>query len=164
MNDRTDWLLLEMSLWKQWSFWRTGFNRRMCRVQNAILGAGVQLWRKTQGLIQKPAGGPPFGWAPPEAPLHSWRSNSSATVLQSLTMRLRKLPSIYFHKLRPYQKVPLPSLLWNWERCGKFCLFWVYECDHCMLASDWSPLNVWAYCVLCFFVTAQLLLLQPVMA
>lgn len=48
-----------MSLWKQWSFWRTGFNRRMCRVQNAILGARVQLWRKTQGLIQKPAGGPP---------------------------------------------------------------------------------------------------------
>lgn len=31
----------------------------MCRVQNAILGAGVQLWRKTQGLIQKPAGAPP---------------------------------------------------------------------------------------------------------
>lgn len=54
-----------MSLWKQWSFWRTGFNRRMCRVQNAILGAGVQLWRKTQGLIQKPAGAPPLWLSSP---------------------------------------------------------------------------------------------------
>lgn len=56
---------------------------------------------------------------------------------------------------------PLPP----WRRSRKFvCLFWMCEYGHCMVVSDWSPSNVWAYSVLCFFVTAQLPLLQPVMA
>lgn len=61
-----------MSLWKQWCFWRTGFNSSKCWVQNAILGARVQLWRKTQGLIQKPAGAPPPLAQPPWSSTAQW--------------------------------------------------------------------------------------------
>lgn len=116
------------------------------------LGLNGQLWRKVQGPMRKSAGGSCFTPPPPqhhcttrvptpapcpEATYHDSSWNCPAIALTT---------SGYVRRFHCNSLPPMNYNAWGGRESFVY-LFCMYECGHLMSVSDWSFLNVWAYCV-----------------
>lgn len=77
-----------------------------CRMQ--YLGPGCSFEEKPRASYRSHQEAPPFGWAPPEAPLHSWRSNSSATFCSRLLWGSGNCPASTLTSCGPIRRFHYP--------------------------------------------------------